>query len=136
MLGHICGRPMVCHDVIKKFSGNQRRATSYQVKTSDGLIVPNRSMSSAPYPRRDRDSSDECPYQTSNVPSTLTIPADNNTSPPTTLSALSAETPVSRLLWVLENEVLRKLFILESLSFALYVKRQTPGKEKCYGIRQ
>ena len=61
----------------------------HQVKTSDGLIVPNRSMSSAPYPRRDRDSSDEeeceeCPYQTSNVSSTLTIPADNNTSPPTT----------------------------------------------------
>ena len=25
---------------------------------------------------------------------------------------------------------------LESLSFALYVKRQTPGKEKFYGIRQ
>jgi hypothetical protein len=24
----------------------------------------------------------------------------------------------------------------ESLSFALYVKRQTPGKEKFYGIRQ
>jgi hypothetical protein len=26
--------------------------------------------------------------------------------------------------------------IIESLSFALYVKRQTPGKEKFYGIRQ
>jgi hypothetical protein len=26
--------------------------------------------------------------------------------------------------------------LLESLSFALYVKRQTPGKEKFYGIRQ
>jgi hypothetical protein len=26
--------------------------------------------------------------------------------------------------------------ILESLSFALYGKRQTPGKEKFYGIRQ
>jgi hypothetical protein len=75
--------------VIKKFSGNQLRATSYKVKTTDCLIVPNRSMSSTPYPRRDRDSSDEeeceeCPYQTSNVPSTLTTPADNSTSPTTT----------------------------------------------------
>jgi hypothetical protein len=26
--------------------------------------------------------------------------------------------------------------LLESLSFALYVKLQTPGKEKFYGIRQ
>jgi hypothetical protein len=25
---------------------------------------------------------------------------------------------------------------IDSLSFALYVKRQTPGKEKIYGIRQ
>ena len=45
--------------VIKKFSGNQLRATSYKVKTTDCLIVPNRSMSSTPYPRHDRDSSDE-----------------------------------------------------------------------------
>jgi uncharacterized BrkB/YihY/UPF0761 family membrane protein len=28
------------------------------------------------------------------------------------------------------------LIIIESLSFALYVKRQTPGKEKFYDIRQ
>jgi hypothetical protein len=70
-------------------SGNQLLATSYKVKTTDCLIVPNRSMSSTPYPRRDRDNSDEeeceeCPYQTSNVPSTLTTPADNSTSPTTT----------------------------------------------------
>ncbi|CAB4039229.1 Retrovirus-related Pol poly from transposon opus, partial [Paramuricea clavata] len=75
--------------VIKKFSGNQLRATSYKVKTTDCLIVPNRSISSTPYPRRDRDSSDEevceeCPYQTSNVPPTLITPADNSTSPTTT----------------------------------------------------
>jgi hypothetical protein len=74
--------------VIKKFSGNQLRATSYKVKTTDYLIVPNRSISGVPYPRRDRDSSEEeeceeCPYQTSNVPSTLTIPADNSTTPTT-----------------------------------------------------
>ncbi|CAB3984112.1 Hypothetical predicted protein [Paramuricea clavata] len=55
--------------VIKKFSGNQLRATSYKVKTTDCLIVPNRSISSTPYPHCDRDSSDEevceeCPYQT------------------------------------------------------------------------
>jgi hypothetical protein len=77
---------MVCHQEI---SGNQLRATSYKVKTTDCLIVPNRSMSSTPYPRSDRDSSDEeeceeCPYQTSNVPSTLTTPADNSTSPTAT----------------------------------------------------
>ena len=79
--------------VIKKFSGNQLKSNFqviiYKIKTTDCLIVPNRSMSSTPYPRRDRDSSDEeeceeCPYQISNVPSTLTTPADNSTSPTTT----------------------------------------------------
>jgi hypothetical protein len=64
--------------VIKEFSGNQLRATSYKVKTTDCLIVPNRSMSSALYPRRDSDSSDsdssddeeceECPYQPTTAP--------------------------------------------------------------------
>jgi hypothetical protein len=37
----------------------------------------------------------------------------------------------------IEKEFLRdRLLLLESLSFALYVKRKTPGKEKFYGIRQ
>jgi hypothetical protein len=34
------------------------------------------------------------------------------------------------------TEKIRVFQVLESLSFALYGKRQTPGKEKCYGIRQ
>jgi hypothetical protein len=98
--------------LIKKFSGNQLRATSYKVKTTDCLIVPNRSISSTPYPHRDRDSSDEevceeCPYQTSNVQPTTA-------SRQPLLSALNANASLQIIMDIREQSYLfsKKLFIL------------------------
>jgi hypothetical protein len=66
-------------------------------------------MSSTPYPRRDRDSSDEeeceeCPYQTSNVPSTLTTPADNTPRQPL-LSTLNANASLQIIMDIREQSI-------------------------------
>ena len=76
--------------LIKKFSGNQLRSTSYKVKTTECQLVSNQlPTSSRPYHQvtdselEDDDMSDEVPsYLSVDVPSTLTLPA-NNEEPPT-----------------------------------------------------
>ena len=70
---------------VKKFSGNQLRATSYKVKVSECLVVPNQSVCKAPHSHRDEDSSDEealeePPYITHSIPPVLSLPAENSSA--------------------------------------------------------